>query len=819
MRPLAALLLLFVLVAPAAGQEDSSTRERLEVLRDDGGDGLVDPPPTEHLGWGTLEDVFVDLGAGAAVSTLSGNLVVHLEPVARPSVPVGLRMALTYNHQDRLGASDLGPGWSWDLGRFVAAGAWGDRLFIDGDGFRDSFWAGPPPTMEELGRVADDVVARWRQDTPATERRRLGGVRALRELLASDPATLGAMRLRYLGPPTMEDGDPTTFRSFARGGRTLESTDDGPVLQQVDGTVETYGKTGLLQQVAPPMGAPWDFDYTGGRLTSVSSSGRTEWEINRDSRGRIIDFDTPAGGRASIDYLGPLVRSITGSMGTWRFGYDERSRVTSVDGPGGSVRVRYDGDGRVQAASGPLRSVEFGAGADAEAFVVDVRGLAAGPMAVRWEPDARRRTVERGGAVVDKVTFAPRAALPIRIDRDGSPVAVAWSEAGELVGIGRGDVDVTWERGADGALERVDASGQIASISRETERRLTWMDPSTRATTLERDQAGRLRWLRDRDVDLGVHWSGAGGLSGVRLPGGIMVGLPLDGARVGSLEWGGVRSGVRRDEQGRITAIVRQDRNDAHRLVEECMLAANRSAALWLREKRGTDRALYNGHAGFREERLESIGKLVDHALPEYSDVSVQELDGYRRVLSAASKADGPLPLRSIMARMLQPGELSAEPRPHFGLGFDCYSTFTSPLRKYNDLVVQRCIRACLDNSSGGDLSDDAIAQLQEKLRNVRQASRQMEQWLQYQYLAKQPSEQTYAGHIAHLNGGGFTVELHDSGISGFVEARSIPEKLSFDADTLRLYNDQQNYQLEQAVTVKVAEIDPFQRKLLFTLA
>lgn len=273
------------------------------------------------------------------------------------------------------------------------------------------------------------------------------------------------------------------------------------------------------------------------------------------------------------------------------------------------------------------------------------------------------------------------------------------------------------------------------------------------------------------------------------------------------------------DEQGRITAIVRQDRNDAHRLVEECMLAANRSAALWLREKRGTDRALYNGHAGFREERLESIGKLVDHALPEYSDAPVQELDGYRRVLSAASKADSPLPLRSIMARMLQPGELSAEPRPHFGLGFDCYSTFTSPLRKYNDLVVQRCIRACLDNTSGGDLSDDAIAQLQEKLRNVRQASRQMEQWLQYQYLAKQPSEQTYAGHIAHLNGGGFTVELHDSGISGFVEARSIPEKLSFDADTLRLYNDQQNYQLEQAVTVKVAEIDPFQRKLLFTLA
>lgn len=272
------------------------------------------------------------------------------------------------------------------------------------------------------------------------------------------------------------------------------------------------------------------------------------------------------------------------------------------------------------------------------------------------------------------------------------------------------------------------------------------------------------------------------------------------------------------DEQGRIASIERQDRNDAHRLVEECMLAANRSAALWLSEQRGSGRALYNSHAGFREERLGSIAKLIEQALPEHSGADVSQLDNYRKVLRAASHSDSALPLRSIMARMLQPGELSAEPRPHFGLGLERYSTFTSPLRKYSDLLVQRCIRACLDGADGGSLDDASIATLQEQLRKVRQASRQMEQWLQYQYLAKQDAEQHYQGHIAHLNGGGFTVELDDSGISGFVEARSIPEKLSFDADTLRLYNDQQSYQLEKPVTVKVAEVDPFQRKLLFTL-
>ena len=62
-------------------------------------------------------------------------------------------------------------------------------------------------------------------------------------------------------------------------------------------------------------------------------------------------------------------------------------------------------------------------------------------------------------------------------------------------------------------------------------------------------------------------------------------------------------------------------------------------------------------------------------------------------------------------------------------------------------------------------------------------------------------------------------MEIKETGISGFVEARSIPVKLSFDADTLRLYNADQCYQLEQTVMVKVAELDPFQRELKFTLA
>ncbi|GAA4091235.1 VacB/RNase II family 3'-5' exoribonuclease [Zhongshania borealis] len=269
------------------------------------------------------------------------------------------------------------------------------------------------------------------------------------------------------------------------------------------------------------------------------------------------------------------------------------------------------------------------------------------------------------------------------------------------------------------------------------------------------------------------------------------------------------------NEQRKIEAIVKVERNDAHRLVEECMLAANRSAAEWL----GDDPALFVSHAGLREDRLDNVRKVMAKELPELGDCDISTLAGYKALIKACDTSSSSLPLRSTFARMLQPGTISAEAAPHFGLGLERYTTFTSPLRKYSDLIVQRCIRAKLRGETIQRPDEDTATALQDAIRNGRQASNQMEQWLQYQYLATNTSDTVYPARIAHVNGGGFTVELEDLGINGFVEARTIPEKLSFDADTLRLYNDHNSYQLEQKVNVKVSELDDFQRKLMFILA
>ena len=135
-RPLP-LLLLLALAPPASGQVEISEDERTGSL-DLATRDLLDPDPIEHLGWGTLEDVFVDLGGGAAVSTLSGNLVMRIEPIARPDLPAPARMAFTYNHMRPEGAPDVAPGWTYTWARSWVPGAWGDRVLVDADGFRNS---------------------------------------------------------------------------------------------------------------------------------------------------------------------------------------------------------------------------------------------------------------------------------------------------------------------------------------------------------------------------------------------------------------------------------------------------------------------------------------------------------------------------------------------------------------------------------------------------------------------------------------------------------------------------------------------------------
>src|SRR5690606_416577 len=144
------------------------------------------------------------------------------------------------------------------------------------------------------------------------------------------------------------------------------------------------------------------------------------------------------------------------------------------------------------------------------------------------------------------------------------------------------------------------------------------------------------------------------------------------------------------DPRGHISAILREPRNAAHRIVEECMVAANRCAADFLRE----EDALFIAHNGFRPERCDTVRRLLEAHAPGLAAIDFSTPEGYLQLLQSLPQSE--LPLRSVLSRSLERSRLQRRAAPHYGMGLPAYTTITSPIRKYGDFLLHRIIKARL---------------------------------------------------------------------------------------------------------------------------
>ena len=263
------------------------------------------------------------------------------------------------------------------------------------------------------------------------------------------------------------------------------------------------------------------------------------------------------------------------------------------------------------------------------------------------------------------------------------------------------------------------------------------------------------------------------------------------------------------NDAGKVLSIVRADRNSAQKLVEEAMLAANISCARYLQT---IGQGIYVQHAGFRTERIGDVKTIIEQQnIPFEGDFTSAE--GYKKLIQTIIATPLERPIRSLLSRFLTRSEFSLTAAPHVGMGFDCYTTFTSPIRKYNDLVIHRVIKAHLNNIKAPDVTQDMIDTLQKGLFNGRNAVNQAELWLKLQYL-EQFTQVHHEATISQVNPGGFIVTLDAFGVDGFVDLRKNKAKLQFDKTYLCHANEQTRYELDQKVKVKIKSIDLLQRKL-----
>jgi ribonuclease R len=265
---------------------------------------------------------------------------------------------------------------------------------------------------------------------------------------------------------------------------------------------------------------------------------------------------------------------------------------------------------------------------------------------------------------------------------------------------------------------------------------------------------------------------------------------------------------------GRIEKITLRQRNDAHRLIEECMIAANVQAAVFLGRHRLP--TLYRVHAGPDEEKFETL-RLMLQVLGV--KVTAQARDRSREINQILQRLrerpDYPMLATAVLRTMAQAVYQPAN-TGHFGLALSAYTHFTSPIRRYPDLLVHRGIGHLLDGGKPGaffyDLSAmDALGKLtSERERRAEEAARHVEARYKCAYMKERVGE-VVEGVVTGITHFGMFVTLADLNVDGLVHVSSLDnDYYHVEHGGLRLVGERTRtgYGLGQAVKVRILRVD-----------
>ncbi len=280
------------------------------------------------------------------------------------------------------------------------------------------------------------------------------------------------------------------------------------------------------------------------------------------------------------------------------------------------------------------------------------------------------------------------------------------------------------------------------------------------------------------------------------------------------------------DDKGMVKDIRVPERLDAHRLIEEMMIAANVAAAQTLEQKKTP--LLYRVHDVPSSEKLMALRDFLGSL-----DISVKKSDAVRAsdfngILAQARKAGNVEQVSEMVLRSQAQAEYSAENYGHFGLNLERYAHFTSPIRRYADLIVHRALVKALGLGLGDDgLSDNealklpGIAQhISATERRAMLAERETADRLLAQFLAGQIGAR-FEGRISGVTRSGLFVRLRETGADGFIPASTLGQDYyRFEQEQQAMIGDRtgEKFTLGDNVTVRLLEAAPVAGALRFEL-
>ena len=274
------------------------------------------------------------------------------------------------------------------------------------------------------------------------------------------------------------------------------------------------------------------------------------------------------------------------------------------------------------------------------------------------------------------------------------------------------------------------------------------------------------------------------------------------------------------NDQGKIDKIEPVQRTEAHRLIEECMLAANVCAADFLQKHH--QMTLYRIHEDPKPEKIEALRNFLKEFGIQLSGKDKPSAKDYAQTLLKIKDRPDVQLLQTVMLRSLQQAVYSPDIAGHFGLAYDSYTHFTSPIRRYPDLLIHRAIKAVLDGQTyqPGDWHElGKHCSMTE--RRADDATRDVESWLKCFYMQDKIGE-CFDGVISSVTGFGLFVALDNVYVEGLVHISELPsDYFHFDATKHMLLGERsgKQYRLGDRLQVKLVRVDLETSKIDFVLA
>ena len=297
-------------------------------------------------------------------------------------------------------------------------------------------------------------------------------------------------------------------------------------------------------------------------------------------------------------------------------------------------------------------------------------------------------------------------------------------------------------------------------------------------------------------------------------------------AKRGAIDFETVETRMLFDDHGKIERIEAYERNDAHRVIEECMLAANVCASDFLREREHP--ALYRIHEGPTPERLEKLRAFLGTFGMALGGGEAPQAKDYAKLLDQIRGRPDLQLLQTVMLRSLKQAIYSPDNLGHFGLAYESYTHFTSPIRRYPDLLIHRSIKSALkgrryelrDGASGGDWEQIGLHCSMTE-RRADEATRDVEAWLKCYYMKDRIGE-VFDGSVSSVVPFGIFVTLDGVFVEGLVHVSELGQDyFHFDERAHAMVGERsgRRFRLADRVHVQLVRVDMEANKIDFRLA